>query len=71
VMDRVLTDGITVTNPTLGLVRIDVTPAMQVTAAVAVGLYRHEFWVVLATGAITVQVVGTLNVAPSLRREFP
>lgn len=68
IMDRTVGDGIVVTTPASGLCKIDVTPAMQ--TSVVAGEYRHELWVVLASGAVSVQVHGQLTVAPSLRKEF-
>jgi hypothetical protein len=72
IMERAIGDGIVIdADPTTGRCKVDVTDTMQTTAAVAVGVYRHELWVVQANGAISVQVVGAFNVAPSLRKQFP
>jgi hypothetical protein len=67
IMTRTESDGITITNGTLGLCSLRVTPTHQTSASVAASTrYEWEFRVVTSGGVTSVQAEGAITVKPSL-----
>lgn len=61
-------NGITITGQ--GKCTVRIPPSMQ--TSVPAGIHRHELWVVEAGTLIeSVQIVGSANIAQSLRKQFP